>query len=389
MTAPRADDPNLSADLIAVAQILAPFLGGGLLAMLLFGLSCDPGQLVATFGTALAVATAAGVAGGLFGLLFGVPRALSQVEAGAGATPPETGSRAAPRGYGGNTNLEQISDWLTKVLVGATLVQLGTLSSRFGRLTAQVAAGFCHPNSEPFAGGLLLGAFIWGFFLGYLMTRRALPGLLRRGEAAPPFTDEDRATVKAAAVIALDRSTPPAAGSAPPSPAISAAARKITSIPLTSLRATDFGTWGQAQILQKNFARASQALEGARAANPGDPETVEALMFSSLYQPPPEGFRRAIDVGENFSPKTGRLNAYLAAAYGQKHRWEKDRNPASPALKDLRDKAVAFAKAALLDSPEWRSTLEELRKPPPGSVDNDLASLADDAELTSLLARGD
>jgi hypothetical protein len=37
--------------------------------------------------------------------------------------------------YAGNSNLEQISDWLTKILLGAELVQLGALTTRIGELS--------------------------------------------------------------------------------------------------------------------------------------------------------------------------------------------------------------------------------------------------------------
>jgi hypothetical protein len=59
---------------------------------------------------------AAGFSGGLLGFIFGVPRA------------PEATDRPN-KSYRANTNLEQISDWLTKLLVGATLASLGSIPS--------------------------------------------------------------------------------------------------------------------------------------------------------------------------------------------------------------------------------------------------------------------
>ena len=76
---------------------------------------------------AVLVAGGALVAGGPLGFLFGIPRALTRSE-GAG----DTGDTS--RGYSPNTNLEDISDWLTKILVGVGLVQFTTLAGRVGEL---------------------------------------------------------------------------------------------------------------------------------------------------------------------------------------------------------------------------------------------------------------
>src|SRR6266508_6277591 len=62
------------------------------------------------------VAGGAFVAGGLLGFLFGIPRSLAGPEG-------SVDGAAAGGAYRPNTNLEQISDWLTKILVGVGLVQ--------------------------------------------------------------------------------------------------------------------------------------------------------------------------------------------------------------------------------------------------------------------------
>ena len=68
-----------------------------------------------------------------------------------------------------NTNLEQISDWLTKVLVGAGLTQLGAIKSVLVFTGAAIA-----PAYKPLIGGSLIGlsilisfslaGFIWAYF---------------------------------------------------------------------------------------------------------------------------------------------------------------------------------------------------------------------------------
>jgi hypothetical protein len=84
------------------------------------------------------------VSGWLLGLLFGVPRTLARPGGNpplqAGAAPGAADAAAASRV---NTNLEDISDWLTKTIVGVGLTQLlsapAFLWSAAGKINA---AGF-------------------------------------------------------------------------------------------------------------------------------------------------------------------------------------------------------------------------------------------------------
>ena len=83
-------------------------------------------------GTGLVVAAAAAFTGALFGFIFGVPRVLASDR-------PQGRSSSL---YGGsapivaNTNLEQISDWLTKILVGVGLTQFALIVKAANRLFA-------------------------------------------------------------------------------------------------------------------------------------------------------------------------------------------------------------------------------------------------------------
>src|SRR5690348_5138906 len=65
----------------------------------------------------------------ILGLIFGVPRARSEFIAGASER------------YASNSNLEQISDWLTKLLVGAGLVQLTSTPGRLRDLGEYLGSG--------------------------------------------------------------------------------------------------------------------------------------------------------------------------------------------------------------------------------------------------------
>lgn len=113
-------------------------------------------------------ACAAAVSGGFIGFLFGIPRALAANAASDGR-----------RGYGGNTNLEQISDWLTKILLGASLTQLGTLRSAGGDLVRALAPSFgVDGSAAPFAATLVVYFVVVGFLGGWLLTRLFLGAAL-------------------------------------------------------------------------------------------------------------------------------------------------------------------------------------------------------------------
>jgi hypothetical protein len=125
--------------------------------------------------------------GALLGFLFGIPRALQHDVAPApppsGTTPLAQGASATaatPVSYGANTNLEQISDWLTKILVGVGLTQLLTIPDRMRDLATYLRPAFgASEIGERFGLALLLAFLVCGFMAGYLWTRLFLGAALR------------------------------------------------------------------------------------------------------------------------------------------------------------------------------------------------------------------
>jgi hypothetical protein len=126
------------------------------------------------FAVAILVAGAAFLAGALLGLLFGIPRYLSTD---APTAPPVGGAGAADQRAGGgrytpNTNLEQISDWLTKIIVGVSLVELRGIAAATRRLVDFLAPGLGGATSSPaFASALVVAYTVTGFIVAYLVTR--------------------------------------------------------------------------------------------------------------------------------------------------------------------------------------------------------------------------
>jgi CheY-like chemotaxis protein len=153
------------------------------------------------------VAGGAFVGGGLLGFLFGIPRSLAGRE----------GARdAADAGeYSPNTNLEQISDWLTKILVGVGLVQFTILAQHAGELVEFLGPAFGGaPLGETFAGATLVIFSISGFLAFYLVTRISLPGAFAHADR----NARDIAALKRAATVYLAhaaRDASPRVGGAP------------------------------------------------------------------------------------------------------------------------------------------------------------------------------
>lgn len=112
----------------------------------------------------LAIWGASLFAGVLLGFLFGLPKTLDRTAA---ATPTTTKARLAT-----NTNLDQISDWLTKILVGLGLVQLGKLSHSVSKMGDSLSPGLgAGPGAKSFAVALMVYSVVDGFLVGYIWTR--------------------------------------------------------------------------------------------------------------------------------------------------------------------------------------------------------------------------
>jgi hypothetical protein len=98
--------------------VLAAVMAAGFLCALIYAARSKAEQgFLSVASVSLLLAGASTFVGGLLGFLFGIPRTLQQeganapVEANAAAA---SGSAASRIEYRINTNLEQISDWLTK-----------------------------------------------------------------------------------------------------------------------------------------------------------------------------------------------------------------------------------------------------------------------------------
>lgn len=138
-------------------------------------------------------------AGVLLGFLFAVPRpsrapvvmpapplpaAVANGNEAPLAGPPAAGSARGPGGAASssavaavnagmeiNTNLMEISDWLTKIIVGVGLVELKELPAHAESMARFMAPSLHDTLGVPLAGAIMLYFSVLGFLGGYLLTR--------------------------------------------------------------------------------------------------------------------------------------------------------------------------------------------------------------------------
>jgi putative Ig domain-containing protein len=127
-----------------------------------------PGSHLTYLGVGILTSLAAFLSGCLIGFLFGIPRVVSS-----GQLRHDKGTSA----YSPSSNLAEVSDWLTKLLLGAGLVQLTRLGTPIGRLIDSVAgglysaaAGGSSQSAKVVAGAILIGYTVIGLLDGYVVT---------------------------------------------------------------------------------------------------------------------------------------------------------------------------------------------------------------------------
>jgi hypothetical protein len=172
-------DPSQSLTAIAICILV------GLAVVVVQALQLDTwAKVVSQVATMLAVSGAATMLGGLGGFLFGIPRRL-QNEQQPPKRPAENadGDTNEPLLYEGNTNLEQISDWLTKIIVGVTLVKLADIVTELETYGGKIASATGRPSDSAFAVGLMIFFFVCGFLTGYLWSRLFLGRALTEAES--------------------------------------------------------------------------------------------------------------------------------------------------------------------------------------------------------------
>jgi hypothetical protein len=155
-------------------QIALPlFMFGGVVWITLMAWK-EP-EPVRVVGTALLIASAAASIGALIGFLFGMPRA--NLPGGQGGAPNSNSGLLL------STHLQDVADWLTKLIVGAGLVQLANLRvhlANLGRFLSQDSKVL----TSSAAITIVLYFVVLGFLLGYLWAELYVSTLVARVKRA-------------------------------------------------------------------------------------------------------------------------------------------------------------------------------------------------------------
>ena len=149
------------------------------------------------------------VSGMLLGFLFGIPRTVpsgtintpppDERASGKGRPPdepPAAGTEAAAGNTGNtlflgtptpmeiNSNLVEVSDWLTKIIVGVGLIELKSLPASARSVAAFIAPSLGGDTATAMAvvGGIMLFFSVHGFLIGYLLTRIYLSIMIKRAD---------------------------------------------------------------------------------------------------------------------------------------------------------------------------------------------------------------
>ena len=109
----------------------------------------------------------------IFGFLFAIPQSATR----------NANAALPPGAYRSNSNLEEISDWLTKILVGIGLVQLGHLTNSMHRLINYISPSLDRgTGSEGYALALIIPFSTSGFLSVYIITRTNISVLFAQTE---------------------------------------------------------------------------------------------------------------------------------------------------------------------------------------------------------------
>jgi hypothetical protein len=213
----------------------------------------------------------------LLGLLFGIPKSIATLgvptqasnSAPANSSLPDTRQTSRV-----NTNLEDVSDWLTKTLIGVGLTQLTSLPHtlwHYATILDQASlksegGGAVFILSVAAAGGA------GGFWVGYVTTRTFLTQLFDLFDR-PQTGDVAAAADPANLTLGADQKPIPSAD-----PVVEAADQKLRSFRLDQLSAPmDIAAWGAAQARALNLGTALQAVRQAAAAAPNN-DDIKTLL---------------------------------------------------------------------------------------------------------------
>ncbi|MBI5774578.1 MAG: hypothetical protein HZA89_12645 [Verrucomicrobia bacterium] len=248
----------------------------GLFGIIFYAAVPDPSYSRLSVG--LLVAAASMASGGFLGFLFGMPRATARNQASHNGGGNNDGANSKPS-VEPSTNLEQISDWLTKILVGAGLTQINKIPGKMKELGDFIACGMGGTDADrAFAVSLIVFFGVCGFLAVFLWTRLYMAALLEP-EAVKnlrkEFSEADERTtaiVKKLAQSGAERAMEDPLLSEQQAPADKAqleiAAQLVKNESASQRSATDLMILAFHEFQAQNYKAAVENAEKALAASP-------------------------------------------------------------------------------------------------------------------------
>lgn len=132
--------------------------GLGLCVVVIYTLEWIQRDILPIVGSGLLTSGATWLAAVVIGFLFGVPHT--------------SDSSPGTSQYKPSTSLEQVADWLTKIIVGLGLTQLNKIPGKVAALASYIAAGMGDtPSSKLMALAIFIYFSSCGFLFGFLWAR--------------------------------------------------------------------------------------------------------------------------------------------------------------------------------------------------------------------------
>ncbi len=177
-----ADRNDLMADVRRSNLFFLPMFFAAISSVLLY--VCYP-----IIGTALMWAVAWFACGTLMGFIFGIPKlgpdkplATGNASTGTQTKSEQTQTRARGSLYQANNNLVEVSDWLTKIVVGLGLINLKQAPDYLKRAAGTLKDCFGPGCYLPFGIATILGFSSLGFLFGNVFTRLFLARAMRTAD---------------------------------------------------------------------------------------------------------------------------------------------------------------------------------------------------------------
>jgi len=337
-------DPQVDKAVFKICVFFCCVGVGGFVATFFWALT-RPDHFWLSLGVGSLIIVSSALVGGIVGMLFGIPKSIADPARALATPPPQPGQGDAPQNgmqtLSTNTNLEEISDWLTKIIVGVGLTEARQIMGFFNTATKRLGASFLVNNPETvdslaaIAGCMVVFGLTVGFLLGYLLTRLFL--------------------ARAFNLIEQDLRT-------------------------------------RVQQLQAKVVETKKTNE--------EVSQHKDKIYSLLYQYDSQGFRQAIDqlhalLDQDINKSNASLWTYLACANGQAYRWGKEHGDTDNArIKKYRDEALdAVSQTLKYDTDGWKKALQlawDKYYPTklgngPDKDENDLEVFYDDDDFEKLL----